>query len=110
MLTDIKRKTFETELDLSDYLNFYVNPGIIYVDPGIKFIQMIYSLKPLRPWFSNFPCIMTRLQGFRIIKFRLVWNQKWPRLLKIAEPLKLTFPPEPLVYLAKISYTALVAP
>ena len=61
-----------------------------------KSIQMTYSLKPLHPWFLNFTYSMTRLQGFRMIKFRLVGNQKWPLLLKIAKPLKSTFCQEPL--------------
>ena len=51
---------------------------------AFKSIQMAYSLKSLHPWFSNFTCSMTRLQGFRMIKFMLVGNQKWPLLLKIA--------------------------
>ena len=36
------------------------------------------------------------LQGFRKKKIRLLGNQIWPLLLKIATPLKSIFPPEPL--------------
>ena len=63
---------------------------------AFKSIQMTYSLKSLHPWFSNLTCSMTRLQGFRKIKFRLLGNQIWPLLLKIAKPLKSTFPHESL--------------
>ena len=55
---------------------------------AFRSIQMTYSLKPLHPWFSNFTYSMTRLQGFWMIKFRLVGNKEWPLLLKIAKPLK----------------------
>ena len=59
-------------------------------------LSPFYSLKPLHLWFSNFICSSMRLQGFRIIKFRLVENHNWPLLLKIGKPLNSTFLPEPL--------------
>ena len=89
MLTDIKiKKKIVSELGHSDGLKIYVNTSKISVSPGFKSIQMTFSLKPLHPWFSNFTCRMTRLQGFRLIKFRLVGNKKWPLLLS-------SFSPEP---------------
>ena len=39
-------------------------------------------------WCSNFTCSMTRLQGFRMIKFSLVENPSW---LNIAKPVKSIF-------------------
>ena len=63
---------------------------------NFKSIQMTFSLKPLHPWFSNFTCCMTRLQGFWMTKFSLVQNPRWPLLLKIAKTLKSLFSPEPL--------------
>ena len=76
MLTDIKMKKKISELGHSDSLKIYVNPSKIYVNPAYKSIQMTYSLKTLQPWFSNFTCSMMRLEGFRMIKFSLVVNQK----------------------------------
>ena len=53
-------------------------------DPGIfPFKQLIH------PWFSNLICNMTRLHGFRTIKFSLDENKE------TAKPLKPTFSPEP---------------
>ena len=63
---------------------------------AFKFIQMTYSLKPLHPWIFNFICSMIRLQGFRIVKFSLVENSRWPPLLKIAKLIKLSISPERL--------------
>ena len=57
---------------------------------------MTYSLKPLYPWVSNFTCSITRLQGFRRMKFSVCENRNLPLLLKVAKPLKSTFPPESL--------------
>ena len=72
---------------------------------------MTYSLKPLLPWFSNFIYSMKRLQGIRMMKFSQVENQKWPLLLKIANPLKsFFFLQNHLVHLAEILYRALVGP
>ena len=97
MLIDIRmKKKMFTELGHSDRLNIYVNPSKIYINPACKSIQMTDSQKPLHPWSSNYTCSMTRLQGFRMIIFRLVRNQIWPLLLKIAKPLKSTFTPEQL--------------
>ena len=61
-----------------------------------KFLQMTHFLKPLYIRFSNFRCSVTRLQGFRMIKFSLVKNPRWPSILKIAKPMKSFFSPEPL--------------
>ena len=63
---------------------------------ALKSIQMTYSLKPLHPWILNFICSMIRLQEFRIVKFSLVENSRWPPLLKIAKLLKSSFSPERL--------------
>ena len=61
---------------------------------AFKSIQMTYSLKPLDPWILNFICSMIRLQGFRIVKFSLVENSRWPQLVKIAKLLISSFSPE----------------
>ena len=53
---------------------------------------MAYSPKPLHSWLSDLTCSMTRLKGFRMIKFRLVKNPRWLPMLKIAKPV--TFSPE----------------
>ena len=98
MLIDIKTKKFVIELGLSKRLKICVNPNKIQVNPGIsvhsKSIQMTYSLKPLHPGIFNFICSMIRLQGFRIVKFSLVENSRWPLLLKIAKLIKSSFSPE----------------
>ena len=53
-----------------------------------KSVKMTYSLKSMHPWFSNFTCIIIKLQGFRIRKFSLLENPKWPQILKIAKSLR----------------------
>ena len=55
---------------------------------AFKSIQLTFSLKPLHPWILNFICSKIRLQGFRIVKFSVVENSRWPQLLKIAKLLK----------------------
>ena len=60
-----------------------VSQFTIYVDPSSLVHCMTYSLKPLHPWFSNFTYYMTGLKGFRMIKFSLVENPRWPPILKI---------------------------
>ena len=96
MLTDIKMKTKKlTELGHSERLKIYVNSCNIWSTLAFKSIQMTYSLKPLHPWFSNFTCSMIRLQGFRMIKYRLVGNQYDAVAKNIKSP-KSTFPPKPL--------------
>ena len=61
---------------------------------AFKSFQMTFSLKTLHSWILNFICSMTRLQGFRIVKFSRVENSRWPPLRKIAELLKSPFSPE----------------
>ena len=45
-----------------------------------------------------------------MIKFSMAQNQKRQLLLKIANPLKSAFSPEPLDILAEVLYRALVGP
>ena len=58
--------------------------------------KQLFFLKPLRQLLSNFTWSMIRLQSFRITNLGKVKNPRWPPLLKIAKPSKLTFSPEPL--------------
>ena len=59
---------------------------------AFKSIQMPYSLKP-HPWILNFICSMVRRQCFRIVKFSLVENSRWPPLLNMAKLIKSSFSP-----------------
>ena len=74
---------------------------------AFRSIQMIYSLKPLHPWISNFPCSMIRLQGLRMVKFRLVENPRWPLIQKNIKTNRINFfLQNGLEYLAEILYGA----
>ena len=53
---------------------------------------------------------MIRLQDFRIVKFSLVENARWPLLLKIAKLIIPHFLQNGKVYLAEILYGVLVGP
>ena len=71
-----------------------VIPPLTQTYIGIKSHSDDLFSKTLHPWSPNFTCSMTRLQGFKKIKFSLVENRKWPLSLKIGKPLKSTFPHE----------------
>ena len=92
MLINIKKKK-KKKAELGQR-QIYVNPSKIYINPAFKSIQITY--KTTAHVVLKFHMQQTRLQGFRMIKFRVVGNQRWPLLLKLAKPLKSTFPPEPL--------------
>ena len=97
-MIDIKIKKSIAELGHNGRLKIYVNPKKFHVDLGIYVHSNDLISETTAPMILKFHMqpSMTRLQGFSKIKFRLLGNQIWPLLLKIAKPLKSTFPPEPL--------------
>ena len=100
MLIGIKMKKIVTELPVghSGRLKIYVSPSKIYVNPGLAFksIQMTYSLKPLHHMVLKFHMQHDKAAGLQNNKIQVGRESIWPLLLKIAKPLKSTFPPEPL--------------
>ena len=98
MVTDIKMKIKNvTESGHNDRLKVTSTLAKCKSTQAFKSIQMTYSLKQPHRWFSNHICSMMMLQGFKLIKISPVENPKWPLMLKMAELVKSTFSPKPLV-------------
>ena len=99
-----------TELGHCDRLKIHVNPSKIYVNPGIKVHSNDSFSEATAPLILKIYMQHDKAAGLQKNKFRLLGNQKWPLLLKIAKPLKSTFPPEPFDMFVKKLDRALVAP